>query len=131
MELLLLSTSMLHGGGYLEYALDEVRDFLGDCRTVHFAAYALADLDEYTASVRALLEPFGVRVVGIHESGRSPRACVLEAEVLVVGGGNSSRLLRAFQRFELIEPIRERVRAANLRSWGSSAGSNLACPTIR
>jgi dipeptidase E len=131
MELLLLSTSTLHGGNPFEYARDEIADFLGDCRTVHFAPYALADVDEYTASVRASLEPLGVAVIGVHESGNPPRSTVQEAEVLLVGGGNTFRLLRAFQRLELIDVVRERVWAGQLRYWGSSAGSNLACPTIR
>ena len=48
-----------------------------------------------------------------------------------VGGGNSFRLLRTFQRLELLDLVRERVVAGDLRYWGSSAGSNLACPTIR
>jgi dipeptidase E len=130
-EVLLLSTSTVHGGNYLDYALDVVKDFLGDCRTVHFAPYALADLDEYTATVRAALQPLGVSVVGIHESEKSPRVSVHEADVLFVGGGNSFRLLRAFQRLDLVHLVRERALAGNLRYWGSSAGSNLACPTIR
>jgi dipeptidase E len=131
MELLLLSTSALHGGGYFEYARQDITDFLGDCRTVHFAAYALADLDDYTATVRVALEPLGVAVVGVHESGIPPRAAVQAADVLCVGGGNTFRLLRAFQRLELIDVVRERAWAGQLRYWGSSAGSNLACPTIR
>jgi dipeptidase E len=131
MEVLLLSTSTVHGGTYLDYALEVVKDFLGDCRTVHFAPYALNDPDEYTATVRAALLPLGVRVVGIHESEESPRASVQAADVLFVGGGNSFRLLRAFQRLELIDLVRERALAGDMRYWGSSAGSNLACPTIR
>jgi dipeptidase E len=131
MEVLLLSTSTLHGGTYLDYALDVVQDFLGDCRTVHFAPYALADLDEYTATVRAALQPLGIGVIGIHESETSPRASVQAADVLFVGGGNSFRLLRAFQRLELVDLVRKRALAGDLRYWGSSAGSNLACPTIR
>src|SRR5450631_707052 len=130
MELLLLSTSTLYGGGYLDYALEVVKDFLGDCRTVHFAAYAVADLDEHTGRVRTALEPFGVSVVGVHEAG-DPAAAVRDAEVLFVGGGNSFRLLRAFQRLELVDLVRQRACAGQLRYWGSSAGSNLASPTIR
>src|SRR5579859_4172580 len=130
MELLLLSTSTLFGGRYLEYALEAVNEFLGDCRTVHFAAYAVADLDAYTLSVREALGPFGVSVVGVHE-GSDPSAAVREAEVLFVGGGNTFRLLRAFQRLELVDLVRERAWAGQLRYWGSSAGTNLACPTIR
>lgn len=131
MELLLLSTSTVYGGTYLEYALDVVKDFLGDCRRVHFAAYAGADLDHYTARVAAALRPLGLSVTGLHATGRPPRDSVNEAEVLFVGGGNSFRLLRAFQRLELLDVVRERARAGQLRYWGSSAGSNLACPTIR
>jgi len=131
MQLLLLSTSTVYGGTYLEYALDVVKDFLGDCRRVHFAAYAGADLDHYTARVAAALRPLGLSVTGLHATGRPPRDSVNEAEVLFVGGGNSFRLLRAFQRLELLDVVRERARAGQLRYWGSSAGSNLACPTIR
>jgi dipeptidase E len=130
MDLLLLSTSTLHGGGYLEYALEIVQDFLGECRTVHFAAYALADRDAYTAEIRGLLQPFGLSVVGLHEAA-DPRTALAAAEVLFVGGGNSFRLLQAFQRLDLLDPVRRRVQAGELRYWGSSAGSNLACPTIR
>jgi dipeptidase E len=131
MELLLLSTTTLYGAGQLEYALEVVKDFLGDCRTVHFAPYALADRDAYTANIRAALAPLGVSVVGLHESGSPPRGVAQEAEVLFVGGGNTFRLLQAFQRLELIDVVRQRAWAGQLRYWGSSAGSNLACPTIR
>jgi dipeptidase E len=130
MQLLLLSTSIVYGSGYLEYALDLVRDFLGDCRTVHFAPYAQADVPGSTGRVREALGALGVSVVGLDESA-DPRAAVSAAEVLFVGGGNTFRLLRAFQRLRLLDPARDRARAGQLRYWGSSAGSNLACPTIR
>jgi dipeptidase E len=51
--------------------------------------------------------------------------------VLFVGGGNSFRLLHTCQRLDLPDLVRERVRSDSLSYWGSSAGSNLACPTIR
>lgn len=130
MEVLLLSTSRVHGGGYLQYALEAIAEFLGDCRTVHFAPYALADHDGYTANVRAALAPLGVSVIGIHESDE-PRGAISSAEVLFVGGGNTFRLLAAFQRLGLLDLVRERVGEGHLRYLGASAGSNLACPTIR
>jgi dipeptidase E len=46
------------------------------------------------------------------------------------GGGNSFRLLRDLYGHRVLEPIRERVRAG-LPYLGVSAGSNVACPTIR
>jgi dipeptidase E len=129
-NLLLLSTTTVYGGGFLEYARPTLKDFLGASRVVHFAPYALLGLDAYTAEVRAALAPLGITVVGIHESGH-PRSAIADARVLFVGGGNSFRLLRTFQRLDLLDVVRDRVRSGSLSYWGSSAGSNLACPTIR
>jgi hypothetical protein len=76
------------------------------------------------------LAPLGIRVVGVHESGR-PRSAIADAQVLFVGGGNSFRLLRTCQRLDLLDLARERVGSDSLMYWALSAGSNLACPTIR
>jgi dipeptidase E len=129
-DLLLLSNSTLHGRGYLEHATGALREFLAGRRTVHFAPWALADHDGYTAKVADALRPLDVQVVGLH-SAPDPRAAVEEAEVLFVGGGNTFRLLRSVQRHGLLEPVRRRVAAGELSYLGSSAGTNHACPTIR
>ena len=128
-ELLLLSNSKVHGMGFLEHAIAAISEFLGDRRTVHFAPYALADHDGYTAVVAEALSPLDVKVVGLHTV--DPQAAVADAEVLFVGGGNTFRLLRAVQRLGLVEPVRRRATAGELAYLGSSAGTNLACPTIR
>ncbi|MFO7892746.1 MAG: dipeptidase PepE [Longimicrobiales bacterium] len=128
-DLLLLSNSKLHGMGFLEHATDAIADFLGHRRTVHFAPFALADHDGYTATVAEVLEPLGVRVVGLHTV--DARAAVEDADVLFVGGGNTFRLLKAVQRLGLMEPVRRRAAAGELAYLGSSAGTNHACPTIR
>jgi len=130
MNLLLLSSSRVAGGGYLEHAREAIGDLLGACRTVHFAPYALASRDAYTEQVRAGLAPFGVSVVGLHQLDE-PRAAIEDADVLFVGGGNSFRLLKSLQRLGLLEPVRRRVEAGALRYLGSSAGTNMACPTLR
>ncbi len=128
-DLLLLSNSSLHGMGFLEHATDAIAEFLGDRTTVHFAPFALADHDGYTEKVAEVLEPLGARVVGLHTV--DARAAVEEAEVLFVGGGNTFRLLKTVQRLELMEAVRSRVSAGELAYLGSSAGTNLSCPTIR
>ena len=129
-DLLLLSSSALHGYRPFEFALDALRDLFGTATTIHFVPYALADHDGYTLGIRERLAPLGISVVGIHAGG-DPRAAVEEAEVLFIGGGNSFRLLDALRRHELVEPIRRRVRAGELRFLGSSAGTNMACPSLR
>jgi dipeptidase E len=129
-DLLLLSNSTLHGRRYLEHATEALAAFLRGRSTVHFAPFALADHEGYTGKVREALEPLGVEVVGLH-SVAHPRGALEDAEVLFVGGGNTFRLLRSVQRAGLVETVRRRVAAGELAYIGSSAGTNLAGPTIR
>jgi dipeptidase E len=130
MNLLLLSNSSLPGRGYLEHAREAIAEFVGERRTVDFVPYALADHDAYTARVRQSLAPLGLEVVGLH-AAPDARVAVEQAEVLFVGGGNTFRLLKAVRSLGLVEPVRRRVRSGELVYWGSSAGTNHACPTIR
>jgi dipeptidase E len=71
-----------------------------------------------------------MKVTGVHALP-DPAAAVATARVLLVGGGNTFRLLAALQRTGLIPLVRERVARGELRYIGSSAGSNVAAPTIR
>jgi dipeptidase E len=129
-DLLLLSNSSVHGRGYLEHALDAIGDFLAGRKVVHFAPYALADHQGYSERAGAAFARFDARVVGLHTSA-NPKGTLEQAEVLFVGGGNSFRLLKALHDYELIEVVRNRVAAGELSYMGSSAGTNMACPTIR
>jgi dipeptidase E len=65
----------------------------------------------------------------LHRSA-DPAAALAAAEVVVVGGGNTFRLLHEVQRRGLLAPLRARI-AAGASYLGWSAGANLACPTIR
>ncbi|MEW5928138.1 MAG: dipeptidase PepE [Gemmatimonadota bacterium] len=129
-DLLLLSNSQVHGRGYLEHAMDALREFLDGRRRVLFAPFALRDHDGYTARIAEALAPLGVDVRGLHAEA-DPLAAVRGAEVLYVGGGNSFRLLKALRERGLMDAVRERVEAGELAYVGSSAGTNMACPTLR
>jgi dipeptidase E len=128
-RLLLLSTSTVFGTQYLEHAFPELRDFLGKTGRVLFIPYAIQDRDAYAARARAAFGGLGYSLDSIHEAP-SPRGALESAEAVFCGGGNTFRLLRTLQALELIPLIRERVAAGMLYS-GASAGSNLACPTIK
>jgi len=105
-------------------------DFLGPAVTrLLFVPYALADHDGYLARVTALELHGGRELVGLQRAG-DPRQAIEQAQALFVGGGNSFRLLDRVQRLGLLGLIRERVRGG-LPYVGISAGTNLACPTIR
>ncbi|MEU0809780.1 dipeptidase PepE [Streptomyces sp. NPDC005970] len=129
MRLLLLSNSTAPGHGYLEHAREEIGALLDGVRRLVFVPYALADRDGYTAQVAKALEPLGIEVTGAHTAA-APAELIGGAEAVFVGGGNSFRLLKALHEHGLVRAIRERV-AAGTPYMGSSAGTNMACPTLR
>src|SRR4029434_4255292 len=58
------------------------------------------------------------------------KKAVGETDAIFIGGGNTFRLLKALQNLDLIEPIGQKVRSG-APYIGSSAGSNVAGPTIK
>ncbi|NNE47793.1 MAG: dipeptidase PepE [Rhodothermales bacterium] len=131
-RLLLLSNSVSYGQGYLEHAEDAIRAFLGDgVNSIAFVPYAGVTIseDQYAAKVRAHFEPIGYAVVSVHEVD-NPEDLVRSADAIAVGGGNTFRLLQQMTETGLLSVVRERV-IAGVPYIGWSAGSNLACPTIR
>jgi dipeptidase E len=119
----------MHGGGYLEHVSDELHDFWGDQRNVLFVPFALHDRDGYAAKVSSALTAFGLRVESLHAAA-DPKQAVGAADAIFIGGGNTFRLLRALQDLELIGSIQTKV-LSGIPYVGSSAGSNVAAPTIK
>jgi len=106
----------------------QMRDLLGPIEKILFVPYALADHDGYVQMMIDKGLNAGYVLEGIHTC-RDPIAAVRRAEAVFVGGGNSFRLVDALYRHDLLDPIRERVRAG-MPYLGVSAGSNVACPTL-
>jgi dipeptidase E len=131
-RLLLLSNSINYGGEFLEHAVSDIRDFLGTgVGRVLFVPFAgvTRSYDEFAAAVSGRFLEMGYELDPVHKAADKSEA-VRRAEAIVVGGGNTFHLLRALYEARLIEAIRERVRAGT-PYIGWSAGSNIACPTIR
>jgi dipeptidase E len=128
-QLLLISNSTLHGGGYLDHAEREIRDFVGGRTNALFVPYAVHNRRAYAAKAEERLREMGLSVTSIHDVSNMPRA-VGEAEVIFVGGGNTFRLLKGLHDHDLLDLIRQRV-AAGVPYIGSSAGSIVACPTLK
>jgi dipeptidase E len=128
-QLLLISSSVVYGGGYLDHAETEIRDHLRTVQNILFVPYALKDHEGYSAKVSTRLQGMGYRVDSIHRSN-DPGEAVQKAEAIFIGGGNTFRLLKSLQEQNLLAAIRKRV-DQGMPYMGSSAGTNVACPTIR
>ncbi|MGD8377198.1 MAG: dipeptidase PepE [Acidobacteriota bacterium] len=127
--ILLISNSTLHGSGYLDHCEGEIQAHLEGRRSVLFVPYALQDLAAYAGTARERFARMDLRLDSVHETD-DPRRAVEEAEAIFIGGGNTFRLLARLYEVGLLEPIRRRV-GEGMPYIGSSAGSNVACPTIK
>lgn len=128
-NLLLISTSRTWGTGYLDHCEEAVREHFEGCGSVLFLPFALHDQDGYADLAVERFRRMGIGLSSIHRAEQPWRA-VQEAEGIFVGGGNTFRLLKTLYDQDLLGPIRLRVREG-VPYMGSSAGSNVACPTIQ
>lgn len=129
MKLLLVSSSRVAGTGYLDHCEAEVRAHFADGGRLLFVPYALANRGEYARVARDRFAAMGLEIDSIHEA-HDPLAAVEAAAGIFIGGGNTFRLLKTIQDGGLVEPLRRRVRDG-MPYMGTSAGTNLAGPTIR
>jgi dipeptidase E len=128
-RILLISNSTLFGSGYLDHAEGEIRDFLGELKRVLFVPFALYDRDAYALTARDRFKKMGYELTSVHNAVDRFQA-VAETDAIFIGGGNTFRLLKTLYDQSLLDPIQQRV-AAGMPFIGSSAGSNVAGPTIK
>jgi dipeptidase E len=132
MQLLLISNSTNPGEPYLDYPKHNIRIFLGNKPVkALFIPYAAVTFsyDAYAEKVSGRFREVGHDIISIH-SFRDPVQAVKEASAIVVGGGNTWKLIRTIRENKLIDAVREKV-IGGTPYIGWSAGSNVACPTIK
>jgi dipeptidase E len=128
-RLLLISNSTLYGSGYLDHVEAEIKDFLGKVPRTVFVPFAVHDRRAYAEKAQERFRRMGFDLRSVHDVSNMQRA-IDEAEAIFVGGGNTFRLLKGLYDCKLLAPIREKV-AAGTSYIGSSAGSIVACPTLK
>jgi dipeptidase E len=135
-DVLLLSNSRAPGQGYLEHARTEIAGLLAGRQRLLFIAFASSEPDRYTQLMREAMAPLRITVEAAHATAGVVDA-VAEAEAVFVGGGNSFRLLRKMRAVKgdgeaggALDVLRGRA-LDGMPYIGVSAGSNLACPSIR
>ena len=132
MKLLLISNSTMPGEAYLDYPKHEIKKFLGEKKlSALFIPYAAVtfSFDLYEQKVAERFNELGYQLKSIHHFS-NPILAINEAEVIVVGGGNTWQLVRILNDSKLMNPIRTKVQGGT-PYIGWSAGSNVACPTLR
>jgi len=140
MKLLLISNSTNAGEEYLGWPQLYMKDFLTKYKVakVLFVPFAGVNLspesltksyDAYEERVKNVFQKLGFDLESIHRQSDMLKAAE-EAECVVVGGGNTFHLVAQMQRNGLMDPVRKKV-MAGMPFMGWSAGSNIACPTLR
>ena len=132
MRLLLISNSTNAGEQYLEYPKGRIKEFLGNRHVkALFIPYAAVTFsyDDYELKVRDRFREIGHDIISIHHY-TNPVDAVQNASAIVVGGGNTWMLLKLLREKKLVDAVRKKViKGTPYVGW--SAGSNVACPTIR
>ena len=133
MKLLLISNSTNAGEDYLDHPKKQIKKFLGEKKVkALFIPYAgvTFSYDEYETKVKDRFNEIGHDIISIHHFD-NPVKAVEEAEAIIVGGGNTFELVNQIYKNKLIEPIRKKVLNHETPFIGWSAGSNVACPSIK
>jgi dipeptidase E len=128
-RILLVSNSTVYGRGYLDHVEQQIKSFLGSARKVLFFPFALFQRDNYAAETKARVEAMGYSLESAHAVSDRQKA-IEQTDAIFIGGGNTFRLLKTLQDLELLDPIRRKVKGG-APYIGSSAGSNVAGPTIK
>lgn len=132
MRLLLISNSTNPGEQYLGYPKNNIKEFLGNLPgKAVFIPYAAVtfSFDEYETIVSERFRELGIEIVSVHHF-EDRKSAVESASAIIVGGGNTWQLLKLLADNDLIGVIRKKV-LSGTPYVGWSAGSNVACPTIK
>ncbi len=125
-NLIIASTSTVHGGDYLEYLYPVLENHFANCETIVFIPYARPGgitHDEYTETVQKAFSKINKKVVGLH-TYENPAAALANAEGIFTGGGNTFLLVTQLYQSKTMEALSNAI-ANGTPYLGTSAGSNI------
>lgn len=128
-RILALSSSRVGNSAYLEKAAPHIHRFLGDrVQSIAFIPFASVDsYDDYVEKVSSALSalPHKVETVTTAHAKQIINSC----DVIMVGGGNTFKLLHDLYEADLMETIISKV-SNGVPYIGWSAGANITGETI-
>ncbi len=125
-NLIIASTSTLHGGEYLDYLLPILESHFASCSTILFIPYARPSgisHDEYTKKVSIAFAKINKNVKGLHEF-ESPKDAIENAEGIFTGGGNTFVLVTQLYENKVMSVLAKAIENGT-PYLGTSAGSNI------
>jgi len=125
-NLIIASTSTLHGGEYLEYLLPTLENHFKNCDTIIFIPYARPGgmtHDEYTERVAIAFSKINKKIRGLH-TFKNPIEALENAEGIFTGGGNTFLLVTQLYENDVMQTL-SNVIESGTPYLGSSAGSNI------
>ena len=129
-RILAFSSSRADNGSYLEIVAPIIEKFLGQ-KPLNIAFIPFASVDEdyhgYATNVRTALAhlPHTINRVAFENA----KETVEQADVIMVGGGNTFKLLHDIYACQILDTIRDKVNKGT-PYIGWSAGSNITGPGI-
>ncbi|WP_179336877.1 dipeptidase PepE [Winogradskyella ludwigii] len=130
-SIIIASTSTIHGSGYLEYLLDELKVHFKSTDEILFIPYARPggiSHDDYTKTAAKAFSKIGKTIKGIHEFTNAEQA-IQDAKGIFVGGGNTFVLVSQLYRNNALVAIKDAVKTGT-PYLGTSAGSNICGLTM-
>jgi dipeptidase E len=125
-NLIIASTSTLHGGDYLEYILPTLQEHFSNCETIVFIPYARPggmSHDEYTERVASAFSKINKKIIGLH-TFENPIMGIQNAEGIFTGGGNTFLLVTQLYENNVMQILSKAIENGT-PYLGSSAGSNI------
>ncbi len=129
-KILAFSSSRSGNSGFLEKATSVIQEFLGSKPTnIAFIPFADASkkYEEYALAVQNALKNPALKIKAVLPS--NAHSVIEDSNTIMVGGGNTFKLIHDLYEMELLNLIREKVNSgAPYIGW--SAGSNILSPAI-
>ncbi len=133
-NMIIASTSTIHGSGYLDYLTPVLQERLTSIGVteVLFIPYARPggiSHDDYTARAALAFAKMNITTTGLHTI-ENPREAIEIAQAIFVGGGNTFQLVKMLHDMELMMPLRAAIYSGTFY-LGTSAGSNICGLSMR
>ncbi len=128
-KILALSSSRAGDSGYLEIALPLIKEFLGDeKKSIAFIPFASVDsYADYHLKVSEALESLPHKILVVLPE--NAKKVLEECDCIMVGGGNTFKLLHDLYDQDLMDTMRRKIKAGT-PYIGWSAGSNILGKSI-